>query len=123
MDLIHLGVAGEEDEGASASDFEKFANTFGGLGGELRRARVGQIGRNVEQSLRFVIEVRRKNGFAGVFEAETFADVVEGSANGERGGGEDRGFELGPQAFAEDGSDVDGSGLQVDVLAGVDPRG
>ena len=58
VDFVHLRVAGEEDEGAAAGDFEQAANDVGGLGGELRRARVGQVGRDVEDGLALVVEVR-----------------------------------------------------------------
>ena len=82
INLVHLRIAGEEDEGATAGDFQQAFYAVRGLGYELRRARVGQVGRNIENYLTLIIEVRRHDRFAGVIESETLADVVEASAHG-----------------------------------------
>ena len=52
-----------------------------------------------------------------MLEAEALADVAEAAADGERGRGQDGGFEFGPEALAEDGADFDGRGLEMDVGA------
>ena len=43
---------------------------IGGLGGEVGVARVGHVGRNVEDGLGLVVEVRGHDQLAGTFEAE-----------------------------------------------------
>ena len=50
VDLVHLRVAGEEHEGAAAGDLEQAADAVGGRADKLRRARIGQIGRDVQES-------------------------------------------------------------------------
>ncbi len=70
VDLLHLGEAGEKTEGASASDLQQLANADGGLRGERGVARIGHVGRNVEDGLRFVVEVRGDDQFARVLKAE-----------------------------------------------------
>src|SRR5581483_4029758 len=77
----------------------------------------GQIRRNVEDGLALVIEVRGQNGFSGMLHAEALADVVEATADGEGGRGQDGTLQFRPQAFAQDGSYVDGSSLQKYILA------
>jgi hypothetical protein len=53
VEVAHLGVAGEEAEGAAAGDLEHAADALGGLPrGEVGLARVGHAGRQVEQGLR-----------------------------------------------------------------------
>ena len=117
INFIHLRVAGEEHEGASARDLEQPANDPGSLAGELRRARIGQIGRDVENRLAFVIEVRGDDQFARVIEPEPLPYVFEAAADGQRGRGEHRSFQLRPQALAQNLADFDRSGLQKNIGA------
>ena len=49
-------------------------------------------------------------------ESEAALDVVEASANGEGGRGEHDGIEAVEERLAQDGGDVDGRGLEEDVL-------
>ncbi len=56
--VAHLGVAGEEAEGAAFGDLEDAADAFGGLLGEVGLAWVGHVRREVKESLLFVVEVR-----------------------------------------------------------------
>ncbi len=64
VDLAHLRVAGEEAEGAAFGDLEHAANAFGGLLGKVRLARIGHVGRQIEQRLPLVVEVRRDDQLA-----------------------------------------------------------
>ena len=65
VDLAHLRVAGEEAEGAAAGDLEHAADAFGGLREEVGLARVGHVGRQIEQRLLGVVEVRGDDELAG----------------------------------------------------------
>ena len=73
MELAHLGVAGEEAEGAAAGDLEDAADPLGGLGEEVGLARVGHAWREVEEGLLGVVEVRWDDELAGERDAEAFA--------------------------------------------------
>ena len=81
--IVHLRVAGEENEGAAACDLQQFADALGGLRGELGRARIGHIGRHVEHGLALIIEMGGQHGFARVFQAKALADVLEAPAHSE----------------------------------------
>ena len=65
VDLAHLFVAGEEAEGSAVGDLEDAADAFGGFELEVGLARVGHVGRQVEEGLLFVVEVRGDDEFAG----------------------------------------------------------
>jgi len=94
----HLGVAGEEAEGAAVGDLQHAAGAFGGLREVVGIARVGHSGRQIEQRLARIVEVRGDDQLARQGEAEPPGDVLEagdGAArlvgsrgHGERGGGE-----------------------------------
>ena len=118
MELAHLGVAGEEAEGAAAGDFEDAADFFGGLREEVGVAGCGHVGREVEQRLLGVVEVAGDDELFGERDAEAFLEVVEagravGVGDGEGGGGEDDAGVVGEEGFGEEGGDVDGRGLEV----------
>jgi hypothetical protein len=113
--VAHLGVAGEEAEGAAFGDLEDAADALGGLLGEVGLAGVGHVGREVEEGLLFVIEVAGDDKFASGGEAETAADVLEAAGDREGGGGEDDRAVRVKEAGGEEVGDVDGSGLQVGV--------
>ena len=66
----HLRVAGEEAEGAAAGDAEDAPNAVGGGLGKFGIAGVGHVGRQIEQGLLAVAEVRGHDEFAGFSEAE-----------------------------------------------------
>ena len=121
IDVVHLSIAGEENEGAAAGDLQQFADALGGFGGELRGARIGHIGRHVEHGLALIIEMRRQDGFARVFQAKALADVLEASADSKGSGGQHGAVQFRPQAVAQDGTDVDRRGLQKHVLAPAAP--
>jgi len=56
--VAHLRVAGEEAEGAALGDFEDAADALCGFFGEVGLARIGHVGRQVEEGLLLVVEVR-----------------------------------------------------------------
>ncbi len=118
VELAHLGVGGEEAEGAAASDFQDAADLFGGLREEVGVAGLRHVGREVEQGLAGVVEVGGDDELSGEGDAEAFLEVVEGGlafgiGDGEGGGGEDDGGVVGEEGFGEEGGDVDGCGLEV----------
>ena len=93
-------------------DFEHALDaTRGGLG-KFGIARVGHLGRQIEQGLFAVLEMRRHDELARFTEAEALADVLEAALHGERGGGEYDGGNLLEDQFVEQLGDVDGRGLQ-----------
>ena len=98
--------------------FEYLAHAFGGLGQEAGVARVWHVGRQVEQGLLPVVEVRGDGELAGVVQAKAFADVVEAALHGEGGGGEDDGAKVGEEIGLEDFGDVNGCGLQEGLVGG-----
>src|ERR1700727_1477733 len=61
--------------------------------------------------------MRRQHNFARMFHPQPLANVFKFSTDGERGGGQHSTFELRPQAFAQDGANIDWSSLQENVLA------
>jgi len=61
--VAHLGVAGEEAEGAAFGDLEDAADALGCLLREVWLARVGHVGWQVEEGLLFVVEVRGDDEF------------------------------------------------------------
>ena len=65
VEVAHLAVAGEEAEGAAAGDVEHAADALGGGLREVGLARVGHVGRQIEQGLLAVSEVRGHDQFAG----------------------------------------------------------
>src|SRR5208283_2915085 len=117
VDIVHLRVAGEEHEGAAARDLEEPTHHASGLRCELRSARIGQVGRDVKDCLAFVVEMRGDNELARMVKAKPLPDVVEAAAHSERCRCKNGGFELRPEAFAQDGADFYRRGLQVDVAA------
>ena len=88
---------------------------------EVGLARVGHVGRQIEEGLFFVVEVRGDDELAGGGEAEALADVVEACLGGygEGGGGEDDGGVVVEEGGGEEFGDVDGGGLEVGVEGGV----
>ena len=115
VDFIHLRVAGEEHEGASAGNLQQPPDHAGRLAGELWRAWIGQIGRDVKDRLAFVIEVRGDDQVARVVEPEPPAYVVESAAYGQRCRGQHRRFQLRPQTLAQNLADFNRSGLQKNI--------
>ena len=65
VEVAHLAVAGEEAEGAAAGDVEHAPDAVGGGFGEFGIARVGHAGRQIEQGLLAVAEVRGDDELAG----------------------------------------------------------
>ena len=57
IDVIHLRIAGEEHERPPSGDLEQLPNAVGGFDRELRSARIGQVGWNIEHRLALIIEV------------------------------------------------------------------
>jgi hypothetical protein len=119
----HLRIAGEQAEGAAAGDLEDAAGALGRLDEEIGFAGVGHVGRQIEQRLLRVVEVRRDDEFAGEGEAETSGDVLEAGDTaagcyGEGRRGEDDGAVCLEECGREELGDVDGRSLQVGVMAG-----
>ena len=77
VELAHLGVAGEEAEGAAAGDLEDAADFFGGLREEVGVARWGHAGREIEERLFGVVEVAGDDELFGEGDAEAALEVVE----------------------------------------------
>src|SRR6267378_2381004 len=77
VDVVHLRVAGEEYESTTSRDLEQTLDAVRCLRDELMRARVGEIGRYVQNYLALIIEMRRHDGFTRMIEAEALADVIE----------------------------------------------
>ncbi len=61
--------------------------------------------------------MRGDDQFAGAVEAEARLDVVEAVGYGEGGGGEHDGVKAVKERLAQDGRDIDGRGLEKDVLS------
>jgi hypothetical protein len=90
VELAHLGVAGEEAEGAATGDLEDAADLFGGVREEVGVARRREVLREIEQRLPGVVEVRGDDELFGERNAEALFEVVEaglafGVGDGERG--------------------------------------
>ena len=94
----------------------------GGLG-EFGVAGVGHLGRQIEQGLLAVAEVRGDDELARFSKAEAAAQVLEAALHGERGRGEDDGGDLFEDELAQELGDVDGRGLEEGGTAGGVPRG
>ncbi len=110
--VAHLGVAGEEAEGAAFGDLEDAADALDSFLGEVRLAWVGHVRRKVEESLFFVVEVRWHDQLARGGEAETVANVIEATRDGERGRGEDDRVVVVKERGGKKLGDVDRSRLQ-----------
>ena len=115
VEVAHLRVAGEEAEGAAPRDLKNAADAVGGSLGKFRIARIGHVGRQVEQRLFAVAEVRRHDQFAGFGQAEPLAQMFEAALHGEGGGGEHDGGDGFEDEFVEQFGYVDGSGLKESV--------
>ena len=89
VNVVHLGVTGEEHERAPSGNLQQAPDHAGGLGGKLRGAGIGQIGRNVKNGLTLVIEMRGDDQFARMVEPEPLLYVVETGAHGQRRRGQD----------------------------------
>ncbi len=89
---------------------------------ELRLPRVGQIGRNIQQRLALVVEVRLHHQLAGVFDPNAVADVLEASGHRQRRRGEHRRLQMLEQCRAQDVRDRNRRGLQKDVVLGARVR-
>ena len=118
VELAHLGVAGEEAEGAASGDLEDAADFFCGLREEVGVAGRGHAGREVEKSLFGVIEVAGNDELFGERDAEAALEVFEawravggGYSVGSRGE-YDAGV-VGEEGLGEEGGDVDGGGEEV----------
>ena len=72
VELAHLGVGGEEAEGAAAGELEEAADTFGGLRDEVGMTRLRHAGGQVEESLFGVVEVAGDDELFGEGDAEAF---------------------------------------------------
>ena len=108
----HLGVAGEEAEGAAAGDSQDTLDGGSGRGDEVRIARIRHGGWEIEECLLAIAEVRGDDELAGLAEVETAADVLEAALNREGCGGEDNGGDLLEDESAKELGDVDGCGLE-----------
>src|ERR1700744_1337257 len=75
--VAHLGVAGKQTEGTTFGDLEDAANTFCCFFGKIGLSWVRHVGRQVEESLFFVVEVRGDDELACRAEAKAATDVVE----------------------------------------------
>src|ERR1700678_2979282 len=89
---------------------------FRSLRGELRRARIGKVRGHIKQCLTLIIEVRRQHRFAGMLQAQSLTNVLESTAYSERSRSEHSAFQLRPQAFAQNGANVDRRSLQKNVM-------
>ncbi len=83
----------------------------GGLG-KFGIAGVGHLGREIEEGLLAVAEMRGDDELAGFSEAEAAAQVLEAALHGERGRGEHDGGDLVEDQLAEERGDIDGRGLE-----------
>ena len=111
MELAHLGVAGEEDEGAASRDFEEADGFFGGLLEERWAARIGEVLGDVEERLLLIVEVAGHDERARELDSEALLDEVEGALHGERGGRHYYAGDAVEELFGEERGDVDGRGL------------
>ena len=64
VDLPHLRVAGKQHKGSTAGDLEQPPDAVRSLRRELRCARIGQIGGDIEQGLLRIVEMRWQNDLA-----------------------------------------------------------
>ena len=116
VDVVHLRVAGEQDECPPARNLEQPPDAVGRFGRELRGARIRQVGRHIEQRLIFIVEVRRQDSFAGVLQSQPLAHVIEAAAHGQRRRGQHGAFQFVEQASLQNRSHVDRSGLEKNVM-------
>jgi hypothetical protein len=107
----HLGVRGEEAEGAAAGNAEDALDGDGGGGDEVRVARVGHGWREIEEGLLAIAEMGGDDELAAVGEAETAAEMLEAALHGKGGGGENDGGDPVEDEGAEQLGDIDGRGL------------
>ncbi len=111
----HLVVAGEKAKGAAASDAEDTLDGFGRGWDEFGIARVGHVGREIEQRLLAVLEVRGDDELAraqfALGEPEPAAEMLKAALDRERGGSEDDGGYLIEDELAKKLGDVNGRGL------------
>ena len=80
--------------------------------GKFGIARVGHVGRQIEQRLFAVAKMRGHDQLARFGQAEALADVLEAALHGERGGGEHDGGDGFEDQLAQQLRDIDGRGLQ-----------
>ena len=121
VDGTHLGVGGEEAEGAAFSDLEHAADALRGLGEEVGLAGVGHGRWKIEQRLLLIVEVAGDDELSGAGEAKARGEVREGcvggvcGGHGEGGGGEDDGGVLVKKRGGEERGYVDRGGLKLSV--------
>src|SRR5664280_3656500 len=113
---MHQRVAGEQTKRAPASDLQQLLDALRCALDKLRLARVGQIGRYVQQRLALVVEVRFDHQFAGVLDSDTVADVLEASRDCQRCRGEYGRLQVLEQRGAQNVRHRDRRGLEKDVL-------
>src|SRR6202000_1425994 len=106
MHAAHLGVASEKTKGTAFGDLEDATDAFGGFFGKVRFARVGHVGREIQQRLLFVVEGRGDDEFACGGQTEAPADVVEAAGDCEGSRGEDDGVVVVEERGGEEFRDV-----------------
>src|SRR5581483_8982104 len=117
VDVVHLAIAGEEDKSAPAGNLQQTTDAVCGLGSELRGAGIRQVRRNIKHGLSGVVEVRRQYALPCVLEAEASTYVFEAATHSQGGASQPHAFQGVEQACFQNGSDVNGRGLQEDILA------
>ena len=68
VNVVHLGIAGEQDKSTPTRNFQQSSDAFCGAGRELGRARVGEIRGDVQHRLAGVVKMRGQHLLAGVLQ-------------------------------------------------------
>src|ERR1017187_7767349 len=113
---MHQRVAGEQTKRAPASDLQQLLDALRCALDKLRLARVGQIGRYIQQRLTLIIKMRLHYKFAGVLDPDTVADVLEASSDRQRRGGQHCRLQVLKERRTQDVRYRDRRGLQKYVL-------
>lgn len=116
-DAFHVGVAGEEHEGAATgaagAEIDVIDEGVEGKGGSLARGR-RNIGRDEDAHVAGVVERRGFDAGAEVVAADALLEGLDRAAEGEGGAGADDGGAAAEELVAEVGGDVDGGGAEGD---------
>src|SRR5208283_666823 len=114
--IVHLGIAGKQAEGAALAEFQQGHNFVRSLRRKARVAHVRYFLREIEERLLFIVKFGRQAAFLDVVQAEALADKFEAPADGERLGSENNRVEGFKEALAQDLTDVNRGGREEHTL-------
>ncbi len=112
IDIPHLLMGSEKDEGAPAGSLQELHHLLRRLPREIRRPWVRQSKRRVQQRLGPVVKVRFQDFFLRVVNSQPALDEIERAADRQGRRSQHNGFDALEQLFAEEGRNVDGRRLK-----------